>query len=84
MLDQAFEALKTYDWGAERNVLEPINEAVIKCRSDAALKKDLESRLAAALKPGRLRDPRYSQSLQPRSPCPSANSSPPVTFGVSL
>jgi len=50
MLDQAFEALKTYDWGAERNVLEPINEAVIKCRSDAALKIDLETRQAAALK----------------------------------
>ena len=46
MLDQAFEALKTYDWGADRKVLEPIDKA--------ALEKDgrneLEARLAAVLK----------------------------------
>ena len=50
MLDQAFEALKTYDWGVERNVLNPINEAVISSRNDAAARKELESRLVAALK----------------------------------
>ena len=26
-LDGAFEALKTYDWGADRNTLNPIDEA---------------------------------------------------------
>jgi hypothetical protein len=50
MLDQAFEALKTYDWGAERSPLEPINEAVISSRNDAVARKDLEARLIAALK----------------------------------
>ena len=50
MLDQAFEALKTYDWGADRSVLEPINEAVLATRSDAVARKDLEARLAAVLK----------------------------------
>ena len=50
MLDQAFEALKTYDWGAERNVLSPINEAVISSRNDTAARNELESRLVAALK----------------------------------
>ena len=29
MLDQAFEALKTYDWGTDPNALKPIDEAVI-------------------------------------------------------
>ncbi|MEQ1825939.1 MAG: hypothetical protein ABL921_08320 [Pirellula sp.] len=50
MLDQAFEALKTYDWGSERNVLEPIHEAVITTRNDMAARKELETRLAAVLK----------------------------------
>jgi len=50
MLDQAFEALKTYDWGAERNVLSPINEAVLSTRNDTAARNELESRLVAALK----------------------------------
>ena len=50
MLDQAFEALKTYDWGAERSPLEPINEAIISSRKDAVARKDLEARLISALK----------------------------------
>ena len=50
MLDQAFEALKTYDWGAERSPLEPINEAIISSRNDAVARKDLEARLISALK----------------------------------
>jgi HEAT repeat protein len=50
MLDAAFEALKTYDWGADRKVLNPIEEAVISTREDAAARKDLEDRLAAVLK----------------------------------
>jgi len=49
MLDQAFDALKTYDWGADRKALNPIDEAVIATRGDAAARKDLEARLAATL-----------------------------------
>jgi HEAT repeat protein len=49
-LDQAFEALKTYDWGAERKPLVAIDEAVVATRDDAAARKALEARLAAALK----------------------------------
>ena len=56
MLDQAFEALKTYDWGAERSVLDPINEAAIASRSDANARKELETRLAAVLKTNVSRD----------------------------
>ena len=56
MLDQAFDALKTYDWGADRKVLQPIDEAVIAKNADAAARKDLETRLAAVLKAGVSRD----------------------------
>ncbi len=55
-LDQAFDALKTYDWGADRNLLNPIDEVVISTRGDAAGRKDLETRLAAVLKTGVSRD----------------------------
>jgi len=47
MLDQAFEALKTYDWGKDLNALKPIDEAAITTRDDAAARKELETRLAA-------------------------------------
>jgi len=50
MLDQAFEALKTYDWGVDPKVLQPIQEAILTSRGDAAARKDLEARLAAVLK----------------------------------
>ena len=50
MLDQAFEALKAYDWGVDRKVLEPINEAVLATSDDAGARKELETRLAAVLK----------------------------------
>ncbi len=56
MLDQAFEALKNYDWGTDRSVLEPINEAVITTRNDAAARKELEARLAGVLKASVSRD----------------------------
>jgi HEAT repeat protein len=49
MLDQAFEALKSYDWGADRTLLNPIEEAVIVTRDDPAARQDLEARLAAIL-----------------------------------
>lgn len=49
MLDQAFEALKTYDWGTDRSALNPIDEAVVTTREDANARQDLETRLAAVL-----------------------------------
>ncbi|MGE0536397.1 MAG: HEAT repeat domain-containing protein [Pirellulales bacterium] len=49
MLDQAFEALKTYDWGADRDQLKPIEEAIITTRDDAAARQALEDRVAAVL-----------------------------------
>lgn len=56
MLDQAFEALKTYDWGSDLGPLKPIDEALISSRGDAAARKELEARLAAVLKTGVSRD----------------------------
>ena len=50
MLDQAFEALKTYDWGQDRSVLAPIDEAVVAANSDDDARSALESRLADVLK----------------------------------
>jgi len=49
MLDEAFEALKTYDWGQDIKVLAPIDEAVVATQGDAARRKELETRLVAAL-----------------------------------
>jgi HEAT repeat protein len=51
MLDQALEALKTYDWGTDRGPLKPIDEAVIAAaRGNEAASKELEAKLAAVLK----------------------------------
>jgi HEAT repeat protein len=55
-LDQAFEALKTYDWGTEPKVLAPIDEAIVASHGNADARKDLETRLAAVLKTGMSRD----------------------------
>jgi HEAT repeat protein len=49
MLDQAFEALKTYDYGVDRHVLDPIDEAAVTSRNDPVARKDLESRLLKVL-----------------------------------
>ncbi len=56
MLDQAFEALKTYDWGADTKVLDPIEDAVVSTRDDAAARKVLEQRLIAVLQADVSRD----------------------------
>jgi HEAT repeat protein len=58
MLEQAFEALKTYDYGADRHVLDPIDEAAVSTRHDPAARKDLESRLLAVLRSHAPRDAR--------------------------
>ena len=49
MLDQAFEALKTFDWGQDIKVLAAIDEAVVATHGDAAQRKELEDRLVATL-----------------------------------
>jgi HEAT repeat protein len=48
-LDQAFAALKTYDWGVDPEVIKPIDEAVVATHSDPAARKELEARLIAVL-----------------------------------
>jgi HEAT repeat protein len=55
-LDQAFEALKTYDWGVDPKVLAPIDEAVISTHGNAGAREQLELRLAEVLKNGSSRD----------------------------
>lgn len=49
MLDQAFEALSTYDWGVDPKVLKPIDDAVVATHGDADARSELEKRLAAVL-----------------------------------
>jgi HEAT repeat protein len=49
MLDQAFAALNTYDWGQDRTALNPIDQAVVDTQGDTAVREKLESRLAAVL-----------------------------------
>src|SRR5262245_19203600 len=50
MVDQALEALKKYDWGQDPKVLRPIDEAIVASHGDAAKRKELEEKLAGALK----------------------------------
>lgn len=51
-VDEAFEVLKTYDWGTDRDTLNPIDEAVVATQGDAAGRKELETRLLAVLTSG--------------------------------
>jgi hypothetical protein len=51
-VDKAFETLKTYDWGADRNALNPIDQAIIAAKGNPAANKALEKSLAAALAAG--------------------------------
>ncbi len=51
-VDKAFDALKTFDWGTDRNALNPIDNAAALTYGDAAGRKDLETRLLAALPSG--------------------------------
>jgi hypothetical protein len=56
MLDQAFDALKTYDWGADPKALAPIDAAALASLSDESARAELEKRLAAVLSTGVSRD----------------------------
>jgi HEAT repeat protein len=55
-LNNAFEALKTYDWGQEVALVKPISDAVVATYGDAAARKDLETRLMAVLTTAAPRD----------------------------
>ncbi len=49
MLDQAFEALKKYDYGTPISELQGIEDAMVAAHGDPAVRQDLEQRLIAAL-----------------------------------
>lgn len=51
-VDKAFEALKTYDWGTDRNTLNPIDDAVVATQGNTAARKELETRLLDVIKSG--------------------------------
>jgi hypothetical protein len=52
MLKNVVEALKTYDWGDDPSVLQPIDEAVVSSHGDSAARIQLESTLAGLLGDG--------------------------------
>lgn len=56
MLNDAFEALKKYDWGTDIGVLAPIDDAVATSHGKPEARQDLENRLVAALKSDMPRD----------------------------
>lgn len=49
MLDKAFEAYQTYDWGVNPEVLKPIDDAIVASHGDAAARRELETKIAAVL-----------------------------------
>jgi len=51
-VDAAMKSLKTYDWGADRKSLNPIDQAMIATHGDAAGRKKLEKGLVDALAGG--------------------------------
>lgn len=51
-VDNAFTTLKTYDWGADRNLLNPIDQAIIAAHADPAARKAIEKRLVDTLAGG--------------------------------
>ncbi len=51
-VNKALETLKTYDWGADRNALNPIDRAIIATHGDSAARKALEKSLVDALAGG--------------------------------
>ncbi|MBN1126654.1 MAG: hypothetical protein JXA82_16735 [Sedimentisphaerales bacterium] len=51
-VDKAFETLKTYDWGVDRNILNPIDQAINATQDEPAARHVLEKRLMDALTGG--------------------------------
>ncbi|TWT79082.1 hypothetical protein CA13_04790 [Planctomycetes bacterium CA13] len=56
MLDQALEALKTYDWGSDLAPVKAIDEAILSSADDGAARSELEKALAAVLDSDASRD----------------------------
>ena len=48
MLANAFDALKTYDWGTDLSALASIEDAVVAAHDNEAVRQELETRLIAA------------------------------------
>jgi HEAT repeat protein len=55
-VDKAIAALKTYDYGTDRNVLKPIDEAVNASYGNTSARKELEGKLVGVLADGVSRD----------------------------
>jgi hypothetical protein len=51
-VDNAFNTLKTYDWGTDRAALNPIDQAIIASHGNAGARQGLEKRLVDALAGG--------------------------------
>ena len=51
-VNEALKLLKTYDWGADRNALKPIDQAIIDTQGDAGARQALEKGLVAVLATG--------------------------------
>jgi HEAT repeat protein len=51
-VNQALETLKTYDWGDDRNALNPIDQAIVAAQGNPAALKPLEKKLVALLAAG--------------------------------
>ncbi len=49
MLDQALEALKTYEWGVDPKAVQGIQDTVVATHGNADARKSLEGKLAAVL-----------------------------------
>jgi HEAT repeat protein len=56
MLNEAFDALKNYDWGTDIATIAPIDDAVAAAHDNPGARKELEDRLLAALKSDISRD----------------------------
>lgn len=56
MLEEAFAALKTYNWGDDYNTVKPIYEAEAATYGDQAARTELENQLIASLGDGLTRD----------------------------
>jgi HEAT repeat protein len=55
-VDKAIASLKSYDYGADRNTLKPIDDAVVASYGKAEARKELETKLAAVLSTSASRD----------------------------
>ncbi len=51
-VDKALQTLKTYDWGTDREILKPIDQAIVATQGDAAARKALEQNLVDTLAGG--------------------------------